>query len=147
MQKSPTSLKGVIDTNVFISGLISKKGKSASLINNWRAGNFSLVISPQLIDELLKVVNRPRIKEKYNIKDKQIKTLLKTIYKKAIKVKGVYEKITKSQDPKDNILLACALEGKADYLISFDPHLRNLKYYYGVQIVDVSQFLRILEKR
>ncbi|MDI6792587.1 MAG: putative toxin-antitoxin system toxin component, PIN family [bacterium] len=146
MQKSLTLFKAVIDTNIFISGLISEKGKAAALINSWRKGNFVLVISPQLIDEFLKVVKRPHIKEKYNIKEKQIKGLVKTIYKKALRVKGLYE-VEKSEDPKDNMFLACALEGKADYLVSFDPHLANLKYYYGVQIVSVGDFLKLLGTR
>ncbi|MFH1897604.1 MAG: putative toxin-antitoxin system toxin component, PIN family [Candidatus Desantisbacteria bacterium] len=146
MQKLPLPLKAVIDTNVFISGLISEKGKSASLIDNWRKGNFILIFSSQLIDELLEVANRPYIKEKYNIKEEQIEDLVKTIYRKAIRVKGLYE-VVKSEDPKDNMFLACALEGKADYLVSLDPHLINLKYYYGVQIVKVEQFLRLLERR
>jgi putative PIN family toxin of toxin-antitoxin system len=146
MQKLPFPLKTVIDTNVFISGLISEKGESASLIDNWRKGNFILISSAQLIDEFLEVANRPYIKEKYNIKKEQIEGLVKTIYKKAIRVKGLYE-VTKSEDPKDDMFLACALEGKADYLVSLDPHLINLKYYYGVQIVIVEQFLRLLEGR
>ena len=44
-------------------------------------------------------------------------------------------------DPTDNKFLASALEGRADYILSRDPHLRNLKHYQGIQIVDATTFL------
>jgi predicted nucleic acid-binding protein len=37
--------------------------------------------------------------------------------------------------------LACALEKKADYIVSRDPHLRNIKHYHGIQIVDATTFI------
>ncbi len=37
--------------------------------------------------------------------------------------------------------MACALEKKADYIVSRDPHLRNLKHFHGIQIVDATTFI------
>ncbi len=48
------------------------------------------------------------------------------------------------EDPDDNIFLACAVEGDADYLVSEDPHLRNIKYYHGVQIIGLADFQKIV---
>jgi predicted nucleic acid-binding protein len=42
-------------------------------------------------------------------------------------------------DLSDNVFLACALEAGADYLVSQDVHLRNLKYYHGVQVIGFEQ--------
>ncbi len=50
------------------------------------------------------------------------------------------------KDPKDNMFIACALEGEADYIVSGDDHLLGLKHYKGVQIVDARGFLKILGK-
>ena len=44
-------------------------------------------------------------------------------------------------DEKDNMLLECAVEGKADYLISGDDHLLRLKNFRNVKIVSVKEFL------
>jgi predicted nucleic acid-binding protein len=50
-------------------------------------------------------------------------------------------------DPKDNMLLAAALEGSADYLVSLDArHVLPLKHYKGTQIVDPGLFLRFLDR-
>ena len=49
------------------------------------------------------------------------------------------------EDPTDNIFLACAIDGEADYIISGDHHLLDLGSYEGVQIVRPKDFL--IEKR
>ncbi len=49
------------------------------------------------------------------------------------------------QDPPDNIVLACAVEGGADYLVSGDQHLLDLKQHRRVKIVTSAQFLSILQ--
>ncbi|MBC8449754.1 MAG: hypothetical protein H8D78_18640 [Chloroflexi bacterium] len=50
-------------------------------------------------------------------------------------------------DPSDDKFLACALEGDADFIVSEDPHLRNLKQYQGTRIISLEQFSRKLELR
>ena len=49
-------------------------------------------------------------------------------------------------DPSDNIFLACAMEAKADYIVSRDPHLRNLKHFHGIKIIDVKAFVERVRK-
>ena len=44
-------------------------------------------------------------------------------------------------DPTDNKFLACALEVKADYIVSGDNHLLELKHFHGIQIVDAKAFV------
>ncbi|MDI6735097.1 MAG: putative toxin-antitoxin system toxin component, PIN family [bacterium] len=129
-------IKAVIDTNIFVSGTISKKGKSALLIDCWKDGKFNLVISKVIIDEIIEVLNRPEIKVRCNYTKREIDELIELIWTLGIVTPGLYE-VKKSKDPKDDMFLACALEGKTDYLITGDTHLINLKYYHGVQIVNV----------
>jgi predicted nucleic acid-binding protein len=44
------------------------------------------------------------------------------------------------------MFLACSLEATADYIISRDPHLRNLKHFHGVKIIDVKTFVERVRK-
>ena len=46
-----------------------------------------------------------------------------------------------TEDPADDMFIACALEAKADYIVARDPHLRNLKHFHGIQIIDVTTFI------
>lgn len=139
-------LRIVIDTNLFVSGLISKKGHPAKLVDLWKKGEFHLCISKKIIEEIFEVLYRPRIKERFKIPREDIEDLRKEILEKAIISLNTYE-VEKSRDPKDNIFLACAMEEEAHYLISGDDDLLSLKYYQGIQIVDVNIFLKILEQQ
>jgi predicted nucleic acid-binding protein len=49
-------------------------------------------------------------------------------------------------DPSDNMILACAMEAKADFIVFRDPHLRNLKQFQGIKIINVKEFLERVRK-
>jgi len=55
------------------------------------------------------------------------------------------DKIT--DDPSDNKFLACALEGEADYIVSRDSHLRSLKQFHGIKIIDAKGFTNEVKRR
>jgi hypothetical protein len=48
------------------------------------------------------------------------------------------------EDPPDNRILECAVEGRANLIVSGDRHLRRLKIYQGIPIVRPIDFLRTL---
>ncbi len=134
-------LKTVIDTNLFVSGLFGKDTVSARLQNHWINLDFILVTSIDIIKEVNRVFHYPRIQERFNPKEETLKRFFRLIFRKAIITKDRYKTDRITVDPTDNKFLACALEGKADYIVSRDPHLRNLKHYHGIQIVDASMFV------
>jgi len=51
-----------------------------------------------------------------------------------------------SVDPTDDMFLACAMEANADYIVSRDPHLRNLNHFHGIRIIDVKAFVERVRK-
>ncbi len=55
---------------------------------------------------------------------------------------ATYEVSGVSPDPDDDKFLACALEGQADYIVTGDPHLLNLKQYHGINILKPYEFLK-----
>ena len=140
MKEQKEKIRVVIDTNIIISAFLKPTGVCSTIIQAITEEKFELVLSDEIVDEYLEVLIRKGINLKL------IGDLNRLLAEKSLKTNGLY-KVTKSEDPKDDMFLACALEGKADYLVSFDPHLINLKYYHGVQIINVEQFLRLLEKR
>jgi len=140
-------LKAVIDTNLFISGLFAKDSLSAQLQDLWINQDFELVTSIEIIKDISRVLNYPRIKEHFKPKDKTVKRFFRLIFRKAIISKDIYHTDKIVDDPTDNKFLACALEKKADYIVSRDPHLRNLKHYHGIQIVDAATFIEKVSNR
>ncbi len=133
--------RAVIDTNLFVSGLFSRDSLSALLQDLWIDQEFELVTSIEIIKEVSRVLNYPRIKEHFIPKEETIKRFFHLIFRKAIISKDIYQTDKITDDPTDNKFLACALEKKVDYIVSRDPHLRNLKQYHGIQIIDAKTFI------
>ena len=139
---TPSPPKVILDTSVFIAALLSNNAQSSpsQVLDAWRNSKFTLVMSPQLLQELIVILNRQTIP----LVD--IQSLITVIAKTSLFIDGAYETtILDKIDPNDNIFLAAAYESKADYLASLDQqHLLPLKYFHGTQILNPSLFLRIL---
>lgn len=140
-------LRAVVDTNLFISGLFAKDSVSAQLQNLWIDQKFELVTSVEIIKEVSRVLSYPRIKERFKPKKENVRRFFQLIFRKAIISKDVYHTDKIVDDPTDNKFLACALEKKADYIVSRDPHLRNLKHFHSIQIVDATTFIEKVKAR
>lgn len=113
-------LRIVVDTNLWIRALL---GGPATLpvLKAWRAGKFLVLISQPLIDELEAVAQRPRLKQK--IDPAQAKVLVEQLL-----WRGEWVEATavppRCRDPKDHPILATAISGEADAIISGDGDLR-----------------------
>jgi putative PIN family toxin of toxin-antitoxin system len=147
MARLKRKLRAVIDTNLFISGLFAKDSVSAQLQNLWIDQKFELVTSVEIIKEVSRVLSYPRIKERFKPKEDNVRRFFQLIFRKAIISKDVYHTDKIVDDPTDNKFLACALEKKADYIVSRDPHLRNIKHFHGIQIVDATTFIEKVKAR
>ena len=134
-------LRAVIDTNLFISGLFAKDSLSAQLQDLWIKQDFELVTSVEIIKEISRVLSYPRIQKRFKPTEDNIRRFFRLIFRKAIISEDIYHTDKIADDPTDNKFLACALEKRADYIVSRDPHLRNLKHYHGIQIVDATTFI------
>lgn len=133
----------VLDTNILISA-IGWSGKSRRILVHCIAGRIKLITSLPLLDEILAVLNRPKFSFISASKKQEFFKYLLTI----AEVVEPRQKVDIIQaDPEDNRVLECALEGKADYIISEDKHLLSLKEYKGIRIATGAQFLRIFEER
>ena len=69
-------IRAVVDTNVLVSGLISASGYPREIERRWRKDEFALVISPEIIDEVSRVLRLPRIHQKYRLADSDIQAFI-----------------------------------------------------------------------
>jgi len=137
-------IKVVIDTNLFVSALLGG-GKPAQLIDAWRAKEFLLVVSEQLLAELFDVLRRPKLSRYFRQED--VISLGELILERA-EIAVLEKQLSLCRDPKDNFLLDIAIAGNAQYLITGDGDFLDdeaLKKImideHGVKIVSVSTFL------
>ncbi len=129
----------IIDTNILISGLLSERSLPAHLIVLWREGKFDLLTSFEQLDEFMRVTRYPKIRERLS------PALAGRLIGELRDVAVLLPKlpiVTASEDPDDNYLLATALAGAADFLVTGDKRdLLLLKIFEGTKIVTVRDFL------
>jgi putative PIN family toxin of toxin-antitoxin system len=128
----------VLDTNLWISFLITKD--LSKLDNRIFTGETILIFSQELLHEFITVVSRPKFKKYFS--QEEIIEILDIIDQQAIFVE-VTSDIKKCRDEKDNFLLSLAVDGNADFLITGDQDLLELKAIEKTQIVTINQYLEV----
>ena len=129
--------KILLDTNIWISFLITKDySKLDDLIFTRKT---ILLFSRELLDEFIEVAKRPKFRRWFSPED--VESILETIdeYAEFVTIKS---KIAICRDPKDNFLLSLSVDGNADFLITGDQDLLNLKKMNKTKIITISNFLQ-----
>jgi putative PIN family toxin of toxin-antitoxin system len=136
--------RAVLDTNVLVSGLIGEQGPPRQLVDAWLEGSYTLVTSLYQAEELNHVLSYPRIASRLRLEETELNLILAALLSEAEVTAGLLELPGVTRDPKDDPLVACALEGNAHYLVSGDRDLLDLGEYEGIRIVSPRMFARIL---
>lgn len=128
------SKKVILDTNLWISFLITK---DFSFLDKYIENRkVKLVFSEELIQEFMAVSSRPKFKKYFTNKD--IEHLLLTFDKYGVLVK-VTSKLELCRDNKDNFLLNLAADSKADYLVTGDKDLLEIKDLKKTKILTIRE--------
>ena len=110
-------VRAVLDTNLFVSALISRGGLPSLRLSHWRARRFQLLMTPDLFREISDVLRRPRLSERYGLTPEGVATLLSLITRRALLVEPRLALPVAVRDPGDEVVLAAALAGAA-YLVT-----------------------------
>lgn len=140
-------IRAVLDTNVWVSAILSPGHPPAKILELALTGNLRLIISAGIIREIGRVLQYPKVKkalERRRITSQEADDVILKLLKAAIIAPGEILAEGVSDDPADDMIIACALEGRADFIISGDHHLIDLKNYQGIKIVDPSTFLALI---
>ena len=134
-------MKTVFDTNILVSGVI-RKGKPHKLLDYVVNKRLDLVFSKELLDEFIDVIKR----EKLKLTAEQQNQFIEFVTNLSSVVETVSKFDIVKEDPDDNIVLNVAYDGKADFIVTGDPDLLDLKEFQGIKIVTADNMLKILEK-
>ncbi len=129
--------KIIVDTNILISA-IGWEGKPRELFISIIDGKYELVISNKQLAEIRRVLNYPRLGFTKGQRNQFLKILFKIAKVKKTKTK----RRKKKEDPSDNMLLECAVEAGAKFVVSGDKHLKKLRKYKEILIIPVNEFLK-----
>jgi putative PIN family toxin of toxin-antitoxin system len=134
-------LRAVIDTNIFLAGLLNADGGAAKIIRAFQGGEFELIVTREVFDEYVRVIH---------VFDNEVpvhksEELLELVFAKADKVRPAAARGLCS-DADDEKFLSAALGGHADFIVT-----KNKKHFpkgaASVRIVNVREFLGALEKK
>lgn len=140
-------IRAVVDTSVLVSSVMVSAGVPAQVMDAWRANRFVLVTSPKILQEARSTLGYPRIRRKYPVTDAIVDRLVMLLEMEA-EVAAWEPDVSEARlrDPNDDMVLACALAGRASYVISSDQDLLTVGEYRGVRVVTPRQFLARLEE-
>lgn len=141
---SAASVRAVVDTNVLISGLLWR-GPPYALIEKARTGTPKLVTSPELIAELERVLARPKFRIVFKRSGIDPRRLLREIARMMEVVAAPPLPRPMSRDQDDDRVLAAAIAGKADIIVSGDDDLLSLGSYEGIPILTPVEALRVTD--
>lgn len=136
-------LRVVLDTNVVLAAYLSKNPRSPTreLLDRWRAGEFVQLYSDGTLAEVV---------EKLTAKETDATIVVR--YVADLERLGEHVVVTPEDvmpvipaDPDDDLIIACAVVGKATHIVTYDPHYDILGgEYRGVKIVDGLHFLHLI---
>ena len=137
-------MRVVVDTNILVRALIMPHGTVGPVLLRLRQGDYVLLYAQSLLEELVDVLNRPRIRRKYGLTDQDIETVIGLILLRGEAV-APQEPIAACRDSRDDKFLEVAVSGNADVIVSGDEDLLVLHPFAGIPILPPVAFLRMLD--
>ncbi len=132
-------LRIVLDTNALISAILFG-GKPRQILEKAIRGETRLCISEPILEEFRGVLQRP----KFDYSPEMIQILITELagISDFVNVSKTIDVVV--EDPEDNRILECAVEAKANYIVTGDSHLLKLSRYQNIEIVNAVAFLEKL---
>jgi len=128
--------KVVFDTNIYISAVIFG-GNPRACLELARSKELDLYVSPPILVEL-----SSKLRLKFGWNDDEVFDLVEGIIRFCKVIKPKHKVSVIKSDVSDNMILECAKEAKADFIVSGDiKHVLSLKEFEGTKILNAKQFL------
>ena len=136
-------LKVVVDTDIIVSALLKTQSNPALIISIILQGNCKLCLSEEIFTEFEEVLARHKFKHLDRLK---VKELLSTLKKNSLWVVPKISVNDVAKEPSDNAFLECALEARADFLITGNIRHFPVEQFHQIRIVSPVEFLDIITK-
>lgn len=132
-------MRVVVDTNTLASGALGRTGSPpTAVVDAWREGLFTLVVSLDVMVELARTLAKPYFAARLDPEVVVAFLQLVTRTSESVEIEGRIEGVATHAE--DDRILEAALAGKATYLVTGDAKLQDLGEFEGVQIISPRQF-------
>ena len=137
-----SAIQIVVDTNVFVTALRSKKGASYKLIQLIKKGDFQLNLSVPLALEYEAVAKRTI--GKITLDEKEVDNILDFVISKANQWKIYYLWRPQLKDPGDDMLLELAVAAGCQYIVTYNLDDFKATEKFGITPITPKQFLEMI---
>lgn len=138
-------MRAVLDTWILIAALITADTPPDQIYRAWRKKRYTLITSAWQIGEFRRASRYKKLRK--FLRPAEAGDLVNGFKRHATVLKALPE-VDLSPDPQDNPVLAMAIAGQADYLVTGDRRgLLSLKRVGATRIVTAAEFLGVLKKK
>lgn len=135
----------VFDCMIYLQGLIKEKGPAIDCLEVFERGVVKLLVSDEILGEIADVLTRPKLQARYSLLTKErAGKLIEILKDKAELIEEVPSRFTYPRDPKDEKYINLAIQAKADYIVSRDGDLLDLKTNHTEEAKDFRRRFRSL---
>ncbi len=129
----------VVDTNVIVSALISSRGNEALVLAAINQGLLTPLFSLEILAEYREVLLRP----KFSFPSLEVEALMDLLGRcgKIVATSGIRHV---SSDPEDDKFIACALTGRAQFLVTGNKKHFPSNRMSGVKVVNAGELLEFI---
>ena len=133
-------MRVVADTNIVVSGLMWR-GNPRRILDAARAGDLTLVTTGALLAELEDVLGREKFAERLAAAGVAIRDLVLGYAALASVIESAEIEPVVLVDPDDDAVIACAVAGNSEVIVSGDSDLLDLNQYRGIRIITAAELV------
>ncbi len=138
--------KAVLDSSILVSAFIASQTELMQLLRLPLRHRYELVLSKEILSETAQsLLTKESVRRYAEYTDEDVHAYLAWLLSVATIIEDLPELLAVPADPKDNMVVATAVAGKADYLVTGDRDLLDLGSFRGIPITTARQFLDLLE--
>ena len=137
-------MRAVIDSNVIVSGLIRPRGAPGSILRALRDRHFLALVSPPILEEIVAILTRPWLTERYGVEEEDIRDFLRLLALRSELVEPT-TKLRECRDPHDDMFLEVAVDGRAAR-VTGDADLLEIGSIRDTLIVTPAVFVDELDR-
>jgi len=128
-------MRVVFDSNVLLAALLFPEGRAAAAVENILGGKDDLVLSPPILREVLSV-----LAGKFS-RDREELSRVAVVLGEMGEIVDPSRRLAVFRDEPDNRILECAVDGKADAIVTGDKAMLALGEYQGIRLISLAEYL------
>ncbi len=137
-------ISAVLDANVLVSGFPRQRGAPSELIDRWLDDEFHLIVSEHILDGVVRAWNNPWFRDRFA--RQEVDRALSVLRIKGTVVVPIQAIHGVTADEEDDLVLATAVAGRAEFLVTGDRRFREIGQYETIAIRSPREFVFILDQ-